>query len=501
MSYDSNINTQLIIPIDRIEFTVFGNSEIKKYSIANKDPFGINIPDSYDNNEPVKNGIVDSRLGTTDLHRPCDTCAESSSDCPGHQAHTELAMPVYHYGFLDHAKNVLSCVCLKCSKVLLVNDIKEVENILQNKFNKTRNTEIRKIIANTSFCPNCNAPVPKIKRETKETGSIKLIAEYNIGNGSGEDGTELGEVPTDGDFVKKKQKEVIYASTAYDILRNISDSDCRILGFDPTKMRPENFIIKNFVIPPIAIRPSVKADYLSSGSAEDDLTKKIADIIKQNLRIRKEIDKQSSGEPSKFITDHLQLLQYHTAVYFNNESMSLPKSEQKSGGKPIKSISERLQGKQGRLRNNLEGKRTNFCARSVISSDPNIGLDELGVPIKIAMSLTFPERVTPFNIEKLTKFVRNGRDTYPGANYVWPAKSLSNGKRFPIDLRYRKKDIKLHYGDVVERHLLNKDPVLFNRQPSLHRPSMMCHFIKIIPNDKLSTFRLNVNVTKPYNAD
>ena len=279
------------------------------------------------------------------------------------------------------------------------------------------------------------------------------------------------------------------------------DSDCKVLGFDPACMRPENFIIKNFVIPPIPIRPSVKADYLSSGSAEDDLTKKIADIIKQCIRIRKEMDRQRSGEESKFIMDHLQLLQYHIAVYFNNDSVSLPKSDQKSGGRPIKSISERLQGKQGRLRSNLEGKRTNFCARSVISSDPNIGLDELGVPIKIAMSLTMPERVTPFNIEKLTKFVRNGRDKWPGANYVWPAKSLSNGKRHPIDLQYRKKDIKLHYGDIVERHLLNKDPVLFNRQPSLHRPSMMCHFIKIIPNDKLSTFRLNVNVTKPYNAD
>ena len=505
MSYDSNIDNQLIIPIKSIEFTVFGNAEIKRYSIANKEPFGINIPDSYDNNEPIKNGIVDGRLGTTDLHRPCDTCAENSSVCPGHQAHTELAMPVYHYGFLDHTKNTLACVCLKCSKVLLAGDIKEVEHILENKFNKSRNSEIRKIISNATYCPNCNAPVPKIKRETKETGSIKLIAEYALGVGTGDEGTEggtggTGEVGPDGEFVKRKQKEVIHASMAYDILRNISDSDCRIIGFDPTKMRPENLIIKNFVIPPIAIRPSVKADYLSSGSAEDDLTKKIADIIKQNLRIRKEIDKQASGEQTKFIQDHLQLLQYHTAVYFNNESMSLPKSEQKSGGKPIKSISERLQGKQGRLRNNLEGKRTNFCARSVISSDPNIGLDELGVPIKIAMSLTFPEKVTPFNIDKLTKYVRNGRDTYPGANYVWPGKSL-NGKRFPIDLRYRKKDLKLHYGDIVERHLLNKDPVLFNRQPSLHRPSMMCHFIKIIPNDKLSTFRLNVNVTKPYNAD
>lgn len=497
MSYDAYINTENIIPIHHIEFTVFGNAEIKNYSIANKDPFGINLPESYDNNEPIKNGIVDPRLGTTDLHRDCETCGLGSSECPGHCAHTELVQPVFHFGFLEHTKNILSCVCLKCSKILLNSDIKEVEKILENKFNRNRHIEIRKIILNMTYCPNCGAPVPKIKKETKQTGSIQLIAEYPVGQQGNEDGDiEVVE----GEFSKKKQKEILYPSIVYDILRNISDSDCRIFGIDPIKMRPENLIIKNFVIPPIAIRPSVKADYLSSGSAEDDLTKKIADIIKQNLRIRKEMDKHSAGEPS-YINNNLQLLQYHTAVYFNNESISLPKSEQKSGGRPIKSISERLQGKQGRIRNNLEGKRTNFCARSVISSDPNIGLDELGVPIKIAMTLTFPERVTPFNIEKLTKYVRNGRDVYPGANYVWPAKTLSNGKKFPIDLRYRKKDIKLHYGDIVERHLLNRDPVLFNRQPSLHRPSMMCHSIKIIPNEKLSTFRLNVNVTKPYNAD
>jgi len=495
----NEINTELVIPISHIEFTVFGNIEIKKYSIANKVPFGINLPESYDNNEPIKNGIVDPRLGTTDLHRDCDTCGLNSAECPGHCGHTELAEPVFHFGFLDHTKNILSCVCLKCSKILLNADIEDVENILKNRFNKNRHNDIRKITSNMTYCPNCNAPVPKIKKETKETGLIQLIAEYPIGNSNIEE--NIGTDTLDGDFAKKKQKEILYPNIVYDILRNISDSDCRIFGLDPTKMRPENLIIKNFVIPPIAIRPSVKADYLTTGSAEDDLTKKIADIIKQNLRIRKEKDKQESGEQTKIITDHLQLLQYHTAVYFNNESMKLPKSEQKSGGRPIKSISERLQGKHGRIRSNLEGKRTNFCARTVISSDPNIGLDELGVPIKIAMSLTFPETVTSFNIEKLTRYVRNGRDTYPGANYVWPNKTLSNGKKFPIDLRYRKKDIKLHYGDIVERHLINGDPVLFNRQPSLHRPSMMCHFIKVIPNDNLMTFRMNVNVTKPYNAD
>jgi len=501
MSYTSYTNTEDVIPIDKIEFTIFGNQEIKKYSVVNKDPFGINLPESYDNNEPIKNGIVDARLGTTDLHRDCDTCGLNSSECPGHYGHTELADPVFHFGFLDTVKNILSCVCLKCSKLLINKEDKNIDEMLKNRFGKNRFNEIKRITSNATYCQrsdyNCGAAVPKIKKETKNTGLIQLVAEYVLGQQNTEENIESQE----NDFTKKKIKEILHPYLVFDILRNISDTDCRILGLDPSKSRPENLIIKNFPIPPIAIRPSVKADYLSAGSAEDDLTKKIADIIKQNLRIRKQKDKESSGEETKFIQDHLQLLQYHVAVYFNNESVSLPKSEQKSGGRPIKSISERLQGKQGRIRNNLEGKRTNFCARSVISSDPNISLDELGVPIKIAMTLTFPEVVTPFNIEKLSALVRNGRDKYPGANYVWPAKNLESGKSFPIDLRYRKKTIKLHYNDIVERHIVNGDPVLFNRQPTLHKMSMMCHRIKVIPNDDLSTFRLNVSVTKPYNAD
>ena len=173
MSYDSFINTENITPISHIEFTVFGNSEIKKYSIANKDPFGINLPESYDNNEPIKNGIVDPRLGTTDLHRDCNTCGLNSSECPGHIGHTEFAEPVFHFGFLDHIKNILSCVCLKCSKVLLNDEIKEVEFILKNRFNKNRHNDIRKITSNMTFCPTCNAPVGKIKKETKQSGLIQ----------------------------------------------------------------------------------------------------------------------------------------------------------------------------------------------------------------------------------------------------------------------------------------------------------------------------------------
>jgi DNA-directed RNA polymerase II subunit RPB1 len=139
-----------------------------------------------------------------------------------------------------------------------------------------------------------------------------------------------------------------------------------------------------------------------------------------------------------------------------------------------------------------------FSARTVITSDPTIDINQLGVPIKIAMNLTFPEIVTPNNIEKMLKLVRNGRDVYPGANFVFPASNLVPGQKIlPLDLRYRKEKVDLRYGDIVERHLVDGDIVLLNRQPTLHKQSMMGHVIKVINNPLLNTFRLSVAVTKP----
>jgi DNA-directed RNA polymerase II subunit RPB1 len=164
----------------------------------------------------------------------------------------------------------------------------------------------------------------------------------------------------------------------------------------------------------------------------------------------------------------------------------------------VKSVTERLKGKGGRIRNNLMGKRVNYCARSVITSDPNLSLDELGVPIKIAMGVTINEVVTPFNIDKMKELVRNGRYNYPGANLV---RKKTGSRMTDIDLRYNKGTVVLQYGDIVVRHLMDGDPVLFNRQPTLHKMSMMCHKVKVINSDKLSTFRINVSATTPYNAD
>jgi DNA-directed RNA polymerase II subunit RPB1 len=488
-----------IIPIDRLEYAIFANKTVRETSVVKDDPIGIYLPETYDNNDkPVKGGIVDGRLGTTDMYRSCDTCGLDSTNCITHFGHTDLPMPIYPFLFLEKIKDILSCFCQECYKLLVLGDDEEIVSIIKNNYGKYRLTEMKKKTKKKNFCPWCNAPKPNIIREISDTGSIKLIREYltiHLNNESGD-----GEAKPDIKDKKHKTQQVITPYDVLKVLRKISKADAKIVGFDSDKQNLEDLIILTLCISALSMRPSTKAGYLTAGSAEDDLTKQSIDILKQCEKIRQEMDKEMTDEQTKFIITHMQLLQYMHASFQINNSTSLPKSEQKSGGKPIVSVSERISGKKGRIRYNLDGKRTDYCARSVIISDPNIKIDDVGVPMKVAMTITFPETVTPHNIDILRKYVKNGRYLYPGANYISPLKRFSDGKKRKIDLKHRK-DYVLKYGDIVERHMLSTDVVMFNRQPSLHRPSIMCHKPRPIPNVAFETFRLNVNVTEPYGAD
>ena len=231
---------------------------------------------------------------------------------------------------------------------------------------------------------------------------------------------------------------------------------------------------------------------------EDGLTHKLADIIKANTRINKQ--KETNNENSnKYSKDHAHLLQYHCATYYDPDIISIPKADGK--GAQFKPLVDRYKGKTGRIRGNIQGKRGNFNARTVITSDPTIASNHLGVPMKIAMNITFPEFVTPHNYDRLTQLVRNGPDVYPGANYVYRSSDSSKTANKPIYLKLRKETVVLQYGDIVERHLQNGDIVLLNRQPTLHKQSMMGHRINVIPDDSFLTYRLSVSVTTPYAAD
>ena len=497
MSIDPKYYTEDVKSIKNIEFSIFTNKEVKSYSSVSNDPFGINLAESYENYEPKKGGLVDLRLGTCDIYLNCTTCGLNSIDCTGHFGHTELAEPVFHYGFFTHLKSLLQCICLQCSKILIEKPEQVFKKVL-NKRSETRFKEIKNLTKNINYCYNCGTPVGKIKKEEKEsTASIKLILEKEIGVQVTDELTGLVQ------DTKKKTVKVLTPRDCYNILRNLSDTDCYILGMNPKQARPEDLIIDKFPIPPIIIRPTAKIDFMQSSTMEDSLTLKIADIINANKRVRTQLEKDIvSNELSTYSQDISNLLQLHIIQYFDNESISLPKSEFKTGNRLIKSISERIKGKSGRVRSNLLGKRVDFSARSVITSDPYINIDEVGIPRKIAIELTIPEEVTPYNIKKLSELVRRGKDEYPGANYVYKTIYKDGTPEIhKIDLKYRKKSTKLNIGDVVARHSVNGDYVLFNRQPTLHKPSMMGHKIQVLERDDIDTFRLNVNCCKPYNAD
>lgn len=209
------------------------------------------------------------------------------------------------------------------------------------------------------------------------------------------------------------------------IFKKISKEDCYALGFDPQRSRPDWMIITYLAVCPPQVRPSVSVD--ATLRSEDDLTFQYIQILKANSLLKKQ---EETGAAGHIIMETTTLLQFYVATLMNNE-ISSGQSQQKSG-RPIKAISTRLKGKEGRLRGNLMGKRVDFSARSVITPDPNLSLDELGVPFSIAMNLTFPEYVTPHNIDYMRKLIENGPTEWPGAKYI----VRDDGVR--IDLRYLK---------------------------------------------------------------
>jgi len=489
-NYPSDVKT-----ISHIDIDILGNDEIRRQSVIDN-AIGIQFPVLYENNEPVKLGLVDPRLGTSENNTECATCGLDMVQCVGHFGHIELADHVFHIGYIQHVVKILNCICLRCSKLLIHTNEVEIKEILKSKVGKERLNYIKNATKNITHClianNGCGARKPKISINSKKTSAlINIKCEF--------DSEDFKQDDKEGKMGKSKVEEILTADMIYNILRNISDEDSMLLGINPLRSRPENMIQKIFPVPPIQMRPSAKGNFLGGSVLEDDLTHKLADIVKQNKRMLETKEKETEAG-LKFLQEAVQLLQYHTATYFDNDSLMVVKSEQKN--KPFKSVVSRLKTKTGRVRGNLMGKRTDFCARTVITSEPAIDYNYVGVPLKIAMNLTIPEVVTPYNINILSQLVENGREKYPGANFVFPINNKkTNLKMLPIDLRYRKDKLELHVGDIVERHLQTGDMVLLNRQPTLHKQSMMGLRIKVVDNPNLMTFRISVAVCKPYGAD
>ncbi|VDO79135.1 unnamed protein product [Soboliphyme baturini] len=416
-------------------------------------------------------------------------------ECPGHFGHIELTKPVYHVGFMTKAIKILRCVCFYCSKLLVDKDSPKVKEVLI----KSKNNPKNRLIHIYDFCKVRGICEGGDEMETDSfSQAVENIEDAERKNGHGGCGRYQPKYRRVGLDIfaewKKTNEESqdkkisLSAERVLEIFRGISDEDCFVLGMDPKCARPDWMIIQVLPVPPLPVRPAV----FTFGSArnQDDLTYKLADIIKANNQLKRD---EQNGAAAHVLSEDVKLLQFHVATLIDNEVPGLPRATQKSG-RPLKALKQRLKGKEGRIRGNLMGKRVDFSARTVITPDPNIAIDQLGVPKTIAQNLTFPETVTPFNIEKLQELVNRGDNHYPGAKYI----IRDNGTR--IDLRYHPKvsDLHLQIGYKVERHMRDDDIVVFNRQPTLHKMSMMGHRVKVLP---WSTFRLNLSVTTPYNAD
>ena len=427
--------------IDGIQFSILSNDEIKYRSTLE-----ITETKLMNNDEKVKGGLLDERMEDT------------SNIKPGNFGHIELAKSVYHIGFKDITNQVLKCICFYCSSIICSKDDPRFNDAIKINNKKKRLSKIKQLCNKYTNCSVCQFIQPIYNIHQDEI-TISFQASRHE------------KIPLEADQVKY-------------IFERISSTDSKLLGFDTKFNKLSSLIISTLLIPPPSIRPTLILD--SGIHSQDDMTHKLLDIVKINKILKNFI---KNGENEEKIQTLTKLLQYNISTYLDNNKLDVP-AKGKSGKKYI-SFKDKFDGKTGRIRGNLMGKRVNYSARTVIGGDPSISIDEVGIPYSVAMNVTYPEKVFDLNINRLRKNVKNGPNIYPGAKFVF-----KNGKKMKIN--QNSSPIYIENGDIVFRHLKDGDNLILNRQPTLHRLSMMGHKVKILP---YSTFRLNLAITEPYNAD
>ncbi|KAH8704259.1 putative DNA-directed RNA polymerase III largest subunit [Talaromyces proteolyticus] len=449
------------------------------------------------------NGPLDRRLGVSSKTDKCLTCDYGHKECNGHFGHVRLVLPAFHIGYFKRVIGILQVICKECSAILLPESERRafLKEMRRPRMDNLRRLQVAKRVVErckkTKDCLVCGAINGVVKKAG--TSALKIVHEkfrhFNQSTATKkvepisktEFDKSLAEARASNPEVEryyKKAQDDMNALRVLNLFKKVTNADCELLGLDPTEVRPETFLWQFIPAPPNCIRPSVSQD---GASNEDDLTAKLGDIVQSNITLRNNLKK---GAPIHTIIECWDYMQLQIAIYINGDIPGL-KAEV---GKPVRSLVSRLKGKQGRFRGNLSGKRVDFSGRTVISPDPNLRIDEVAVPELVAKNMTYPEVVTRYNRERLQEHVRNGPKKWPGANAV-----IKPGIRLLLKFGNRHNlASNLQIGDVVERHLVDGDIALYNRQPSLHKLSILSHFVKVRP---YRTFRMNECVCNPYNAD
>ena len=353
----------------------------------------------------------------------CGTCRKGLNECVGHFGYIDLELPVFHVGYFKAVITILQTICKSCSHVLLNEKMRKIyqAKLKSSKIpyltKKALRKQIQEVCKKVTRCPHCNdlngmvkkCGMLKISHEkfrSVKKDNVILQNELLAYENAVQFNKEIAPMLSGGLVNMLNPLEVLH------LFERIPDDDIQFLLMNPEHGHPKYMILTRVPVPPVCIRPSVVSD-LKSGTNEDDLTMKLTEIIFMNDVIAKH---RVSNAKSQMILEDWDFLQLQCALYINSELSGIPLNMQPK--KPTRGLVQRLKGKQGRFRGNLSGKRVDFSGRTVISPDPNLRIDQVGVPELVAKILTFPTRVNKANIDKMRELVRNGSDIHPGANYL-----------------------------------------------------------------------------------
>lgn len=487
--------------IEFVNFGIFSAEEIVNLSVAEINTPKLSGPGS----------VYDDRLGASgdNAAKTCVTCELDVKMCPGHFGHINLNEPVIHPKYLKLVLSYLKCFCFKCSSMMIQKDKILLEGLAKYK-RMSRFNKIIDLLKKIDVCPQCKTMQPKIILSVADA-SFKYV--FKREGGGRDDTTELPMSTAD----------------IFKIFEYVSDEQVDLLGFDPKLVKPQNLIITKLLVLPPCARPVVVS---SDGNvSDDDLTNQYIEIIKANLRL---VSAEENNDESKRMKN-IQSLKFRIITLFDN---SQKKAKHTQNGKVFKGIKERISGKEGQIRTNLMGKRCEQTARTVIGPEPTLRLGQIAVPREIAANLTIPEIVNPLNKHWLQTLIYQGKANFVirkggimrfNLNYALATRGtellyndmvvrgnkrvtfvgqdhfelqvgdviIRNGREFPATFPI-KKNFEIFDGDVVERQLGDGDFVLLNRQPTLHRGSMMAKQVVI---KDCKTFRFNLASTKSFNAD
>jgi DNA-directed RNA polymerase II subunit RPB1 len=451
----------------RLRFGLLSAAEIERMSVCE-----VTETTLYYRGLPASGGLLDGKMGTVDRRHLCATCMRDTLTCQGHAGHIKLPYPVYHVGYIETVLKTLRTVCFFCTRVC------STEGAESDEQGRAQFATAHAAFKTKKFCPHCGMVRPTY---TRTPYGVKI------------------QWPADAQWETEEEEAYctapFTAREALSILSHISDADIGALGFDVSS-HPANMIIQNLVVPPPCTRPAIYASEGSRSRGQNELTVRLLEVLKRAHELRNFMGDAEDVVVTPEFLERLNRLQYEVFVLVqSNLRIPKPAGMGRSGvNNTIKSLGDRLKGKEGRVRGNLLGKRVDFSARCVITPDAYFECDCIGVPFHIATSLTIPETVNATNFDALAGRVRRGANTVLGAETL----IRTTGEVIHLATCKQREALEVRHGDVVERYLADDDVVVFNRQPSLHMHGMQAHRVRLMPG---YTFRLSLVVAAPYNAD